>query len=105
MYFTNFIILFYKFYIYYSNEITHTDCESVRSTMKRRVLSDPQKELQSIITHLEEENKQLQIELLDIQGTKAERLQRHRVTIESQLQRLKLLKVYRYLIIDIIIKV
>ncbi|XP_043508992.1 dystrophin-1-like isoform X3 [Frieseomelitta varia] len=75
-----------------SNEITHTDCESVRSTMKRRVLSDPQKELQSIITHLEEENKQLQIELLDIQGTKAERLQRHRVTIESQLQRLKLLK-------------
>ncbi|KAK1127028.1 hypothetical protein K0M31_004642 [Melipona bicolor] len=75
-----------------SNEITHTDCESVRSTMKRRVLNDPQKELQSIITHLEEENKQLQIELLDIQGTKAERLQRHRVTIESQLQRLKLLK-------------
>ena len=70
--------------------------------MKRRVLNDPQKELQSIITHLEEENKQLQIELLDIQGTKAERLQRHRVTIESQLQRLKLLKVYRYLIIDII---
>ena len=74
------------------NEITRADCESLRSTMKRRVLSDPQKELQSIITHLEEENKQLQIELLDIQGTKAERLQRHRATIESQLQRLKLLK-------------
>lgn len=54
---------------------------------------DPQKELQSIITHLEEENKQLHVELLDIQGTKAERLQRHRASIESQLQRLKLLKV------------
>lgn len=73
--------------------------------MKRRVLNDPQKELQSIITHLEEENKQLQIELLDIQGTKAERLQRHRVTIESQLQRLKLLKVYCHLIYDIIIEI
>lgn len=81
------------------------DCESVRSTMKRRVLNDPQKELQSIITHLEEENKQLQIELLDIQGTKAERLQRHRVTIESQLQRLKLLKVYYHLINDITIEI
>lgn len=68
--------------------------------MKRRVLSDPQKELQSIITHLEDENKQLQIELLDIQGTKAERLQRHRATIESQLQRLKLLKVHYYYRID-----
>ncbi|XP_031774823.1 dystrobrevin beta isoform X1 [Apis florea] len=75
-----------------STEIRYTDCESVRSTIKRRVLNDPQKELQSIISHLEEENRQLQIELLDIQGTKAERLQRHRVTIESQLQRLKLLK-------------
>lgn len=61
--------------------------------MKRKILSDPQKEFQSIITHLEEENWQLQIELLDIQGTKAERLQRHRATIESQLQRLKTLKV------------
>lgn len=71
--------------------------------MKRRVLSDPQKELQSIITHLEEENKQLQIELLDIRGTKAERLQRHRAMIESQLQRLKLLKVYDPLIIPTII--
>ncbi|XP_076246653.1 uncharacterized protein LOC143186770 isoform X2 [Calliopsis andreniformis] len=75
-----------------SNEITRADCESLRSTIRRRVLTDPQKELQSIITHLEEENKQLHIELLDIQGTKAERLQRHRATIESQLQRLKLLK-------------
>lgn len=44
--------------------------------------------------HLEEENKQLQIELLDIQGARAERLHRHRATIESQLQRLKILKVY-----------
>ncbi|CAL7942942.1 unnamed protein product [Xylocopa violacea] len=79
-----------------NSEIIHTECESVRSTMKRRVLNDPQKELQSIITHLEEENKQLQIELLDIQGTKAERLQRHRATVESQLQRLKLLKKYLF---------
>ncbi|XP_076280861.1 uncharacterized protein LOC143209299 isoform X2 [Lasioglossum baleicum] len=80
-----------------SNEIRHTtDNESIRSTMRRRVLNDPQKELQSIITHLEEENKQLQIELLDIRGTKAERLQRHRATIESQLQRLKILKKYLF---------
>ncbi|XP_076381043.1 dystrotelin [Megalopta genalis] len=79
-----------------SNEIGHTDNESIRSTMRRRVLNDPQKELQSIITHLEEENKQLQIELLDIRGTKAERLQRHRATIESQLQRLKILKKYLF---------
>ncbi|XP_076178311.1 dystrotelin isoform X2 [Ptiloglossa arizonensis] len=79
-----------------SNEVPHIDNESLRGTMKKRVLSDPQKELQSIITHLEEENKQLQIELLDIQGTRAERLQRHRVTIESQLQRLKLLKKYLF---------
>ncbi|KZC14713.1 PREDICTED: dystrophin-1-like [Dufourea novaeangliae] len=78
------------------NEVTYIDNESIRSTMRRRVLHDPQKELQSIITHLEEENKQLQIELLDIQGTKAERLQRHRTTIESQLQRLKLLKKYLF---------
>lgn len=78
----------------YSNETRHIDYGSVRSTIKRKILSDPQKELQSIIMHLEEENRQLQIELLDIQGTKAERLQRHRVTIESQLQRLKTLKVY-----------
>lgn len=81
------------FFKYYRNEIIHTDCESLRSTIRRRVLNDPQKELQSIITHLEEENKQLHVELLDIQGTKAERLQRHRASIESQLQRLKLLKV------------
>ncbi|KAL6260387.1 hypothetical protein P5V15_007915 [Pogonomyrmex californicus] len=75
-----------------SNEIRRMDYGSLRSTVKRKILSDPQKELQSIITHLEEENRQLQIELLDIQGTKAERLQRHRATIESQLQRLKMLK-------------
>lgn len=77
----------------YSNEIRRADCGSLRSTIRRKILSDPQKELQSIITHLEEENRQLQIELLDIRGTKAERLQRHRATIESQLQRLKTLKV------------
>lgn len=77
----------------HSNETRRADCGSLRSTIRRKILSDPQKELQSIITHLEEENRQLQIELLDIRGTKAERLQRHRATIESQLQRLKTLKV------------
>jgi len=77
----------------FSNETRRTDYGSLRSTVKRKILTDPQKELQSIIMHLEEENRQLQIELLDIQGTKAERLQRHRATIESQLQRLKILKV------------
>ncbi|XP_012525079.1 dystrophin [Monomorium pharaonis] len=79
-----------------SNEIRRTDYVSLRSTVKRKILTDPQKELQSIIMHLEEENRQLQIELLDIQGTKAERLQRHRATIESQLQRLKVLKKYLF---------
>lgn len=100
IYFTISIFFFSK--LSYSTEIRYTDCESVRSTIKRRVLNDPQKELQSIISHLEEENRQLQIELLDIQGTKAERLQRHRVTIESQLQRLKLLKVYCHFMINIL---
>ncbi|XP_020297919.1 dystrotelin-like isoform X2 [Pseudomyrmex gracilis] len=76
--------------------IRYVDHSSVRSTIKRKILSDPQKELQSIIMHLEEENRQLQIELLDIQGIKAERLQRHRATIESQLQRLKTLKKYLF---------
>ncbi|KAK2587756.1 hypothetical protein KPH14_003864 [Odynerus spinipes] len=79
-----------------SNVAKQTDCSTLRSTMKRRILSDPQKELQSIIMHLEEENKQLQIELLDIQGARAERLHRHRATIESQLQRLKILKKYLF---------
>ncbi|XP_066597076.1 dystrophin-1-like isoform X2 [Prorops nasuta] len=78
------------------NETVTTEYTSIRSTAKRRILSDPQRELQSIINHLEEENKQLQVELLDIRGTKAERLQRHRATIESQLQRLKLLKKYLF---------
>ncbi|KAL2716689.1 dystrotelin-like [Vespula squamosa] len=73
-----------------------SDCSTLRSTIKRKILSDPQKELQSIIMHLEEENKQLQIELLDIQGARAERLHRHRATIESQLQRLKILKKYLF---------
>lgn len=77
-----------------SNVAKQSDCSTLRSTIKRKILSDPQKELQSIIMHLEEENKQLQIELLDIQGARAERLHRHRATIESQLQRLKILKVY-----------
>lgn len=66
---------------------------SVRSTMKRRILNDPQKELQSIISHLEEENRQLQIELREINDNRVEKLQHHRVAIESQLQRLKILKV------------
>ncbi|EFN75104.1 dystrotelin isoform X3 [Harpegnathos saltator] len=79
-----------------SNDTRRADCGSLRSTIRRKILSDPQKELQSIITHLEEENRQLQIELLDIRGTKAERLQRHRATIESQLQRLKTLKKYLF---------
>ncbi|KAH0944982.1 hypothetical protein HN011_005153 [Eciton burchellii] len=83
-----------------SDDTRHMDYGSIRSTIKRKILSDPQKELQSIITHLEEENRQLQIELIDIQGFKAERLHRHRATIESQLQRLKLLK--KYLFIDTI---
>lgn len=100
-----YVYLIFSLNIYHSNEVPHIDNESLRGTMKKRVLSDPQKELQSIITHLEEENKQLQIELLDIQGTRAERLQRHRVTIESQLQRLKLLKVYYFLMIYSIMKI
>lgn len=83
-----------------SDDTRRMDYSSLRSTIKRKILSDPQKELQSIITHLEEENRQLQIELMDIQGSKAERLHRHRATIESQLQRLKLLK--KYLFIDTI---
>lgn len=96
----NYIIIRYStatVFFKYSNEqnvTRRTDNGSLRSTVKRKILSDPQKELQSIIMHLEEENRQLQIELLDIQGTKAERLQRHRATIESQLQRLKTLKVH-----------
>ncbi|XP_011686791.1 PREDICTED: dystrophin-like [Wasmannia auropunctata] len=79
-----------------SNETRRTNYGSLRSTVRRKILTDPQKELQSIIMDLEEENRQLQIELLDIQGTKAERLQRHRATIESQLQRLKMLKKYLF---------
>lgn len=70
---------------------------SVRSTVRRRVLTDPQKELQSIINHLEEENRQLQVELMEICGGRAERFQQHRRTIESQLQRLKILKVGLYI--------
>lgn len=66
---------------------------SVRSTIKRRILNDPQKELQSIISHLEEENRQLQLELKDITGNGVQKLQHHRVAIESQLERLKILKV------------
>lgn len=97
MFYTSYVDVSLTTY-YRSIEATRADCGSLRSTMRRRVLSDPQKELQSIITHLEEENKQLQIELLDIQGSKAERLQHHRAMIESQLQRLKLLKVYYCLV-------
>lgn len=76
-----------------SDEVQALDTMSVRSTVRRKVLNDPQKELQSIINHLEEENRQLQLELMEICGSRAERLQRHRSSIESQLQRLKILKV------------
>ncbi|XP_012271632.1 dystrobrevin-1 [Orussus abietinus] len=79
-----------------SNEAKASDTISLRSTVRRKVLDDPQKELQSIISHLEEENRQLHTELLEICGTRAERLQRHRATIESQLQRLKILKKYLF---------
>ncbi|XP_033231276.1 dystrophin-1-like isoform X2 [Belonocnema kinseyi] len=68
------------------------DTISVRSTIKRRICKDPQKELQSIISRLEEENRQLQSELQEISGAKVERLQHHRVAIQSQLERLKVLK-------------
>ncbi|XP_058807564.1 dystrophin-like [Phymastichus coffea] len=74
----------------------HLDTISVRSTIKRRILNDPQKELQSIISHLEEENKHLQIELRQISDSKVEKLQQHRVVIESQLDRLKILKNYLF---------
>lgn len=77
-----------------TNDEKNTDNVSLRSTVRRKVLNNPQKELQSIISHLEEENRQLQTELLELCGTRAERLQRHRATIESQLQRLKILKVF-----------
>ncbi|XP_014237667.1 dystrotelin-like [Trichogramma pretiosum] len=73
------------------------DSMSIRSTMKRRILNDPQKELQSIITRLEDENRQLQIELKGISDTRIEKLQNHRVAIESQLERLKILKNYLFL--------
>lgn len=66
---------------------------SIRSTIKRRILNDPQKELQSIISHLEEENRQLQIELKEISDSRVEKLQCHRFAIGSQLERLKILKV------------
>ncbi|XP_014213323.2 dystrotelin-like [Copidosoma floridanum] len=72
------------------------DSMSVRSTIKRRILNDPQKELQSIISHLEEENKQLQLELKEISDSRVEKLQHHRVAIESQLKRLKILKNYLF---------
>ncbi|XP_063991824.1 dystrophin-like [Diachasmimorpha longicaudata] len=79
-----------------TNEAQGLDTMSVRSTVRRRVLSDPQKELQSIINHLEEENRQLQVELMEICGGRAERLQQHRRTVESQLHRLKILKKYLF---------
>lgn len=79
------------------DEAQGLDTMSVRSTVRRKVLNDPQKELQSIINHLEEENRQLQVELLEICGSRAERLQRHRTSVESQLQRLKILKVDRWI--------
>lgn len=75
------------------NQKTAFDSISVRSTIKRRICNDPQKELQNIISSLEEENRQLQTELLKISDSKFERLQNHRVAIQSQLERLKVLKV------------
>ncbi|XP_043273731.1 dystrophin-like [Venturia canescens] len=78
------------------DEAQALDTMSLRSTVRRKVLNDPQKELQSIINHLEEENRQLQLELMEICGSRAERLQRHRSSIESQLQRLKILKKYLF---------
>lgn len=74
------------------NQKTAFDSISVRSTIKRRICNDPQKELQNIISSLEEENRQLQTELLKISDSKFERLQNHRVAIQSQLERLKVLK-------------
>ncbi|XP_046627946.1 dystrophin-like isoform X1 [Neodiprion virginianus] len=79
-----------------TNDEKDGDNVSLRSTVRRKVLNNPQRELQSIISHLEDENRQLQAELLEICGTRAERLQRHRATIESQLQRLKILKKYLF---------
>lgn len=74
------------------NRRTALDAISVRSTIKRRICSDPQNELQNIISSLEEENRKLQSELLEISDSKFERLQNHRVAIQSQLERLKVLK-------------
>ncbi|KAK0095849.1 hypothetical protein PV326_007215 [Microctonus aethiopoides] len=82
---------------YFNGEDRSLDTISLASTLTReKVTSDPQKELSSIINHLEQENKQLQIELREICGSRAERLQRHRQTIESQLHRLKILKKYLF---------
>ncbi|XP_051156069.1 dystrophin-like isoform X2 [Leptopilina boulardi] len=78
------------------NRRTALDAISVRSTIKRRICNDPQKELQNIISSLEEENRQLQTELLEISDSKFERLQNHRVAIQSQLERLKVLKNYLF---------
>ena len=71
--------------------------------MRRRILNDPQKELQSIISHLEEENKQLQIQLREICGSQVDKLQHHRIAMESQLDRLKALKVFKRLLNNYII--
>lgn len=76
------------------DEARALDTVSLRSTVRRKIMSDPQKELQSIINHLEDENRQLHIEILEICGSRTDRLQRHRTTVESQLQRLKILKVF-----------
>ncbi|XP_034949469.1 dystrophin-like isoform X2 [Chelonus insularis] len=80
--------------IFYSSdkENTFDTISEINTAVKRKVKSDPHKELSSIINHLEEENKQLQAELKEICGSRAERLQQHRKTVEAQLQRLKILK-------------
>lgn len=70
-----------------------TDSSLSASIINEKVNNDPQKELSSIINHLEQENKKLQVELKEICGNRDERLQQHREAIEAQLQRLKTLKV------------
>ncbi|XP_074104483.1 uncharacterized protein LOC141530976 isoform X1 [Cotesia typhae] len=73
-----------------------TDSSLSASIINEKVNNDPQKELSSIINHLEQENKKLQVELKEICGNRDERLQQHREAIEAQLQRLKTLKKYMF---------
>ncbi|XP_057337676.1 dystrophin-like isoform X2 [Microplitis mediator] len=72
------------------------DSSLSNSIVSDKVNNDPQKELSSIINHLEQENRKLQVELKEICGSRDERLQQHREAIEAQLQRLKTLKKYMF---------